>query len=43
MNIHNGEEKFENFQILLDSGSISTIVMGKMTSKIKFKKTVETT
>ena len=33
MNTCSGKAKFNNFQILLDSGSSSTIVMGKLTSK----------
>ena len=28
MNTRKGEEKFKNFRILLDSGCISTIIMG---------------
>ena len=37
MNTHSGRAKFICFSILLDSGSSSKIVMGKMTSKLKGK------
>ena len=37
MNTLSGREKFRNFRILLESGCSSTIVMGKMKSKIKQK------
>ena len=37
MNTRIGRAKFIYFRILLDSRSISTIVMGKLTSKIKEK------
>ena len=34
---------FQNLQILLDSGSISTILMGNLTSKLKSKRFIENT
>ena len=37
MNTRSGGVEFINFRILLDSGSSSTIVMGKVTSKLKEK------
>ena len=37
MNTCSGKAKFRNFRVLLDSGSSSTIVMGKLTSKLKEK------
>ena len=37
MNTLSGNSKFINFRILLDSGSSSTIVMGKLMSKINQK------
>ena len=43
MNTRSGKANFKNFRILLDSGSSSTIVMGKLTSKLKSKETAETT
>ena len=39
MNTHSGRAESKNFRILLDSGSISSIVMGKLTSNIKSKET----
>ena len=38
MNTHSGREEFRNFRIILDSGISSTIVIGKLMSKIKQKK-----
>ena len=38
MNTHSGREKFSNFQILLDRDISSTIVMGKLKSKLDLKK-----
>ena len=43
MNTHSGKSRFKNFRILMDSGSSSTIVIGKLTSKLKSKETVENT
>ena len=37
MNTRSGKEIFNNFRILLESRSSSTIVMGNMTSKLKQK------
>ena len=37
MNTHSGKASFKNFQILLDSGSSSTIVIRKLTSNNKSK------
>ena len=42
MNTHSGRALFRNFRILLDSGISSTIIMGKLTEKIKPKKSTET-
>ena len=39
MNTRSALAKFRNFQILLDSGSSSNIVMGKLKSKLKQKET----
>ena len=39
MNNHSERVKFKNFQILLDSGRSSTIIMGNLTSKLKAKET----
>ena len=33
MNTQKGETKFKNFRILLDSGCISMIVMGRLITK----------
>ena len=41
MNTRSGRAKLTNFQILLDRRSSSTIVMVKLTSKIKEKKPTE--
>ena len=35
MNNRSGTAKFRNFRIILDSGNSSTIVIGKLTSKLK--------
>ena len=43
MNTRSGREEFKNFWIILDSGSSSTIVTGKLTSKLKTKETAENT
>ena len=43
MNTCSRKTKSKNFGTLLDSGRISMIVMGKLTSKLKSKETVETT
>ena len=43
MNTSSGGAKFRKFQIILDSGSSSTIVIGKLTSKLKGKKPTEIT
>ena len=42
MNNHSGKSKFENFRIILDRGSSSTIVVDKLTSKLKTKEAAET-
>ena len=42
MNTSIRRAKFKNFLIILDRGGSSTIVMGKLTSKIKCKETEET-
>ena len=42
MNTRSGKEKFRNFQILLDRGSSSTIVMDKQTSKHNQNKSTTT-
>ena len=39
MNTHSGRSKFKNFRIILDSKISSTIVMDKLTSKLKSKGT----
>ena len=39
MNICSGRAKFIHFKIILDNRSSSTIVMGKLTSKLKPKNT----
>ena len=43
MNICRGKGKFGNFQILLDRGSSSTILMKNTMSKLKFKNSTTTT
>ena len=43
MNNRRGRALFRNFRILLDSGSISTIIMGELMSKLKPKNTTEIT
>ena len=43
MNTRSGRKLFKNFRILLDSGSSSTIIMGKLTEKTKPKHSTETT
>ena len=43
MNTRSGMALFRNFRILLDIGSSSTIIMGKLTSKLKPKNSTETT
>ena len=43
MNTRSGRKRFINLQILLESGSSSTIVIGKLTSKLKRKKPPEIT
>ena len=43
MNTRSVKSRFKNFRILLDSGNSSTIVKGKLTSKLKSKETVENT
>ena len=35
MNTYSGRGKVKNFGIILDRGSSATIVMGKLTSKLK--------
>ena len=42
MNIRSGKARFKNFQIILDSGRSSTIVVVKLTAKIKSKETAKT-
>ena len=42
MNTCSGRAKFKNFQILFDSGSSSTIVIGKLMSKLKPKESGKT-
>ena len=42
MNTRSGRANFKSFQIMLDSGSSSTIVMGKLTSKLKLKESEKT-
>ena len=42
MNTRSQRAKFENFQIILYSEIISTIVMGNLTSKLKSKESVKT-
>ena len=37
MSTHSRRAKFKNFQILLDSGNSSTILIGRLTSKLKTK------
>ena len=39
MNTHSGREKFRNFQIILNIGRSSTILMDNLTSKLKQKET----
>ena len=39
MNTRSGRAKFKNFQIILDNGRSSTIMMGKLASKLKSKET----
>ena len=43
MNTRSGRAKFREFRIILDSGSSSTIVIGKLTSKLKEKNPTEIT
>ena len=43
MNTRRGRAKFRNFCIILDSGSSSTIVVGKLTLKLKEEKSIEMT
>ena len=43
MNTCSGKALFRNFRILLDSGSSSTIIMDKLTEKLKPKHSTETT
>ena len=43
MNTRSGRELFRDFRILLDSGSSSKIIMGKLTEKNKPKNSTETT
>ena len=42
MNTRSGRENFKNLQIFLESGISSTIMMGKLTSNLKYKKTSKT-
>ena len=42
MNTRSRRAKLKNFRIILDSGSSSTIVMGKLTSNLKSKETAVT-
>ena len=42
MNTHSKRARFKNFRIILNSGSSSTILMGKLMSKLKSKETAET-
>ena len=43
MKTHSRKAKFKNFEIILDSGIISTILMGSLTSKLKNKSSATTT
>ena len=43
INTHSGRAKFKNFQILMDRGSSSMIVMGKLRSKLKTKEAEKNT
>ena len=42
MKTHSGMAEFKNFRVILDSGKISAIVMGKLILKLKPKETAKT-